>query len=234
MKNWLSLPTAPHRRAVPFVMVCLFSLSIIFGAGIGYGDIMDEKQILIVSYSRTGKSQSVSDTLAKHLNADAIRLIDKKDRSGFWGYITAAVDGKLNNFTTTEPDRIDLSRYSEIILISPIWGFKLSVATRTFIHNHQLEGKKVLLFTTANADISGYEKYDDQASFIKRTLRDYMKKKRAQLKTVITETGARFMGHYHITTRNATTESIEEETNNFLCRGRQELSWQIKMPQDCS
>ena len=84
-------PPASHRRVFESLMTYLISLSIILGAGfallpaIVHGDTLDDERILIVSYSRTGKSQSVSDTLAKHLNADAIRLVDKKDRSGFWG-----------------------------------------------------------------------------------------------------------------------------------------------------
>ena len=239
MGKRMSLPSALRPRTALSLMTCLTALSMIFSAGIAvlfdiaYGDTIDEKRILIVSYSRTGKSQIVSDTLAEHLNADAVGLVDKKDRSGLWGYIGAAIDTKSAKFTTTEPARIDLSPYSEIILISPVWSFKLSVATRTFMHNHQLEGKNVLLFTTASADIYQYDKYDDQASFIKRKLKSFMKKKREAFKDTITETGARFLGHYHIATRNATTEYIKEETKKWLCQGQQDLGWQINPSLAC-
>ena len=239
MKKGMSLYSAPQHRAYVSLMTCLIAFSIIFPAGIAllpeiaYGGNTVDERILIVSYSRTGKSNTVSETLARHLNADAIKLVDKKDRSGFWGYVMAAVDTRLDKMTTTEPAQIDLSGYSEIILISPVWGLKLSVATRTFIHNHQLKDKKVLLFTTANADLHKYDKYDDQASFIKRYFRDYMKEKREDLKAAITETGAHFLGHYHIATRNAAATQIEEETKKLICRGQQDLSWQIKTPLAC-
>ena len=231
--------SASYRQGYLSLMAWMIVLSMTFAAGIAvmpdivHGDTINDERILIVSYSRTGKSQTVSNTLAKHLNADALRLIDKKDRSGFWGYVGAAIDTKSAKLTTTEPAWIDLSPYSEIILISPVWSFKLSVATRTFLHNHELEGKNILLFTTASTDIYQYDKYDDQASFIKRQLKNYMKKKREAFKSTITDTGARFLGHYHIATRNATTEYIEEETKKMICRGQQDLSWRIITPLPC-
>jgi len=56
--------------------------------------------------------------------------------------------------TEIEPTTVDLSRYSSVILASPIWMATLSPAIRTFLTLNKLDGKKVLLFTTTNARLN--------------------------------------------------------------------------------
>ncbi len=221
--------SSPPLVTLALLMACITLAS----PDISLADNTAADPILIVHYSRTGKSKLVSDTLAKYLKADVIALTDMKDRSGAWGYFTAFVDTFFENHTTIEPAQTDLSAYSDIILISPVWGSKLSVATRTFLHNHRLRGKKLLLFTTANIDLNKYEIYDDNASFIKRYLRDFMREKRDKMHATTAASGAEIIDHYHIATKNVSAVQIEKETEKLICKGQQELSWQVINQLNC-
>jgi hypothetical protein len=55
-----------------------------------------------------------------------------------------------------------------------------------------------------------YEEFGDDAPFIKRFLRDYLRGKRNAAVTEIIESGGEFVDHYHIETKGKTPEQIVE------------------------
>ena len=59
-----------------------------------------------------------------------------------------------------------MSPYPYIILASPIWTGKLSMATRTLIDKNSFERKKVIIFTTTNAFEK--EKYKEKSKELVR------------------------------------------------------------------
>ena len=123
---------------------------------------------LIIVYSRTGKSMLAAQTLKAQLNADLLEIKDLEDRSGTLGYIGAGYDAFFDRHTAIAPQKADLSPYSNIIIISPIWNWKLSTPIHTFIDNNRFDGKQVIMVTTGNNDIRKYELYDDSAPFFKK------------------------------------------------------------------
>lgn len=114
----------------------------------------NEEEILILYHSLTGNTKACCEALQKALNADIIEIHDLVDRSGRWGFFKTAIGSLLGMHTKIEPENPDLSSYPNIILASPIWTGKLSMAIRTLIDKNTFEGKKVVIFTTTNA----YEK----------------------------------------------------------------------------
>lgn len=105
---------------------------------------------LILYYSRTGNTKLACEALARALSADRIEIKDSADRSGGWGFFTAAASAVFNMQTAIEPEHPNLDPYSNIILAAPIWSGRLATAIRTLIAKNRFDGKKVGIFTTTN------------------------------------------------------------------------------------
>ncbi len=173
-------------------------------------------ETLIVYYSRTGKSKVVCDVIREHYCVDMLEVKDLKDRGGASGFMGAAFDNFLSRYTTIEPEQPDLSAYSLIILVSPIWNWKMSVPISTFLKDNRLNNKKLVVFTTANIDIKKYDKSGDDAPFIKRYLRDYLRKSSEGMRLLAEASGAEIIRHYHVETKNVTREQIIEQTQDHF------------------
>ncbi len=167
---------------------------------------------LIVYYSRTGKSKVVCDTIMRNYCVDTLEIKDLKDRSGAWGFMGAAFDNAFGRYTDIEPKHPGLTKYSLIILVSPIWNWKLSAPIRTFLKDNSLKNKKLVVFTTANIDIKKYDKFKDDAPFIKRFLRDYLRKSSKGMRLLAVDSGAEIISHYHVETKNITEKQIRDQT----------------------
>ena len=167
-----------------------------------------DNKTLIVYYSRTGKSSLISKTLQKELNAQILEVKDLEDRSGALGYAGAGFDAFFDRHTAIEPAKADLSPYSNIIIVSPIWNWKLSTPIHTFIECNRFDGKKLVLFTNGNNDIRKYEQYDDNSPFIKRFFRDYIRGKSKSSRDYVTASGGDYLGHCHVETLEASDDQI--------------------------
>ena len=168
---------------------------------------------LIIYYSRTGKSRLISQVLQKELNAQVLEIKDLEDRSGTLGYAGAGFDGFFDRHTTIDPTKADLSPYSNIVIVSPIWNWKLCTPIHTFIDNNRLDGKTVVLFTNGNNDIRKYEQYDDNAPWIKRFFRDYIRGKSKGSRDYVTGTaGGNYVRHCNVETLEASDDQIIQRT----------------------
>jgi flavodoxin len=166
---------------------------------------------LIIYYSRTGKTKLISETLNQHINADLLELHDPIDRSGSWGYMKSAYGAFRHQHAPIEPEQPDMSSYSHIIIASPIWSWNLCTPIHTLFEKNRFDGKKLVLITTANIHIMKYEPYGDDASFIKRFLRDYLRGKREAAVSEVVNAGGEFIGHYHFETKTKTDEELIAE-----------------------
>ena len=119
------------------------------------------EKTLILYYSLTGNTRAGCEALQKELDATILEIKDLRKRSGKWGFFKTAFGSLFGRHTKIEPEKIDFTGYQNIILGSPIWTGKLSMAIRTVIDRNSFEGKKVLLYTTTNAYEK--EKYKEKA-----------------------------------------------------------------------
>ena len=109
----------------------------------------DMKKILVVYYSRTGNTEKVAKEIAKATGADIEKLIDKKDRSGAFGYLGGGKDASSGNLAELEAVKIDPSKYDLVIIGTPIWAWTMTPAVRTYITEHKKDLKSIALFTTS-------------------------------------------------------------------------------------
>ena len=167
---------------------------------------------LIIYYSRTGITKLICETLNKQINAELLELKDPKDRSGTLGYLKSAYEAFRHKHSPIEPEKPDISPYSHIIIASPIWSWNLCTPVHTLFEKNRFDGKNLILITTANIHIMKYEPYGDDASFIKRFLRDYLREKRDAAVNEVVNAGGEFIGHYHFETKAKTDEELIAET----------------------
>lgn len=120
----------------------------------------DMGKTLIVYYSLTGNTKTGCEVLQKELQADILEIRDLVNRSGGWGFARSAFGSLFGFHTKIEPEHPDMSAYQNIIIASPIWTGKLSMAIRTFIDKNRFDNKKVILYTTTNAEEK--EKYKEK------------------------------------------------------------------------
>ena len=170
---------------------------------------------LIVYYSRTGNCRLIVETLKKQIDSDVLEIKDIKDRSESLGYMSAGFDSYFDRDTIIEPARPDLSSYSSIILVSPIWNWKLSVPIRTLLHQGGFSGKKVAVITTGNNPVNKYSRYGDDAPFLKRFFRDYIRGKKMLMQELVASQGARLIAHHHVETKEKTPEEIKGAASGF-------------------
>ena len=105
------------------------------------------KQIVIAYYSRTGGTRKVAEQLAAVLNADLEEIREAKDRSGLLGLLSAAWDSTLKREADLTSEHSVEGRKTTVIA-TPIWGFRLPPAVRSYLKQVNLAGKKVCAVCT--------------------------------------------------------------------------------------
>ena len=133
------------------LIICLMLSVVLLTPSFSSAQQGNEGKTLILYYSLTGNTKACCEALKQALGADTIEIKDRVDRSGKWGFFKTAIGSLLGMHTDIEPENPDLSTYPNIILGSPIWTGKLSMAIRTLIDTNNFDGKKVVIFTTTNA-----------------------------------------------------------------------------------
>jgi len=188
-------------KLIVFLILSIF----LFAPSFSFAQQGTEDKILIIYHSLTGNTKACCEAMQQALGADTIEVKDLVDRSGRWGFFKTAIGSLLGMHTEIEPQNPDLSSYPNIILGSPIWTGKLSMAIRTLIDNNRFDGKKVIIFTTTNAFEE--EKYKEKS------------------KNLVREVGGDIVGYYQVLAQeevneeekvDRTVEQIVEDALKFV------------------
>jgi len=103
---------------------------------------------IVIYYTRTNNTKSVSETLAKKLGSDLRPLVDKNNRKGALGLVSASYSSiTAKRAKLIDPD-YDVSAYDMILIGTPVWAGSPTPAVLTLFDNIDLKGKKVVVFCT--------------------------------------------------------------------------------------
>jgi flavodoxin len=163
---------------------------------------------LILYYSLTGNTKAGCEALQKELNASIIEIKDLRKRTGKWGFFKTAIGSLVGRHTKIEPEKVDLTGYQNIILGSPIWTGKLSMAIRTVIDRNRFDGKKVIIYTTTNA----YEK----------------EKYKEKGKNLVRKKGGEVVGYYQILAKDEVDGEKIDRTKEQIIKDTLALLPEIK------
>ncbi len=112
-------------------------------------------KVLIVYYSRGGKTGSAVQELAKSIDCDVEALVDKRNRKGIIGYILAGRDAMSKKLTALQPVKYNSSEYDKVVLCTPTWASDMVPAIRTYIEEHKQEFKQVAFLVTQAGQNNG-------------------------------------------------------------------------------
>ena len=97
---------------------------------------------LFIYYSLTGSGDYVSDYMKKD-GYDVIKLKVKKElpKATFFRILVGGYKALVGYEDELLNDDIDLDKYDEIVIGSPIWNSRLSTPVQTFINKNDLSNK---------------------------------------------------------------------------------------------
>lgn len=103
---------------------------------------------LIIYYSRTNTTEKAAELIAKKLNADQERVIDKKNRAGVFGYLGGGFAAVRGRTTAIGDLKHDPSDYDLVVIGTPVWVGRVSPAIRAYLGAQAKKVKRVAFFTT--------------------------------------------------------------------------------------
>jgi len=105
-------------------------------------------KILVVFYSRSGKTKKVAEAISEILKCDKEEIFDIKSRKGIAGFLSAGTDANLRRLTAIKEMKNNPSLYDLVIIGTPIWSSNISTPIRTYLSLHKEDFKEVAFFCT--------------------------------------------------------------------------------------
>ncbi|MGZ3747924.1 MAG: flavodoxin family protein [Pseudobdellovibrionaceae bacterium] len=110
---------------------------------------MDNKNILVVYYSRSGNTRKVAEEIAQRIGCDIQEIKSTHAYPmGYRGYQKALLHAAFKKKPTIKLDNSNLSQYDLVIVGGPVWGGTLSPPVRSFLETYKNQIKNVAFFLT--------------------------------------------------------------------------------------
>lgn len=115
-----------------------------------------ENKKLIVFHTYTGHTKYIAEMVKLKLNCDILEIKPKKPYSKKYDIVVDEYQNNESIKETPEIEKIDinLDKYDEIIVGSPVWWYTITPPIRTFLKENDLSGKTIIPFAT-NAEWLG-------------------------------------------------------------------------------
>lgn len=109
---------------------------------------------LVIYYSLQGHTKRVAEMIADKTGADIFRIELKEDYD--LGTVLDVSKQHIKNqyMPDLKPYDINLDKYDQIIIGTPVWWYTYTAPIRAFLKKHRLSGKTVQFFST-HAGASG-------------------------------------------------------------------------------
>lgn len=103
---------------------------------------------IIYYFSRTNTTRQAVAQLAAAMGAESEEILDRKDWSGPWGWLSAGRSALQGTASDIKEHQKDPAGYDLVILATPVWAGTCSGAIRAFAAKHAQYFKKVAFMTT--------------------------------------------------------------------------------------
>jgi flavodoxin len=106
-------------------------------------------KILVAYYSKTGNTERTAADIAAGLGADLEEIIDKRKRTRISNGFLSGRDGMKKLETEIAEPVKDAAAYDLVIVGSPVWGWNIVPAVRTYLENNKSKIKSYSFFVTS-------------------------------------------------------------------------------------
>jgi len=104
---------------------------------------------LVVVYSRTGNTLSLSKRIADELKADLEVIEDNIDRKGILGFLRSGYESLRKKIPPIAEPKHNPGDYELIIIGTPIWAGGMSSPVRAYLMRFRGQLRKVAFFATS-------------------------------------------------------------------------------------
>lgn len=111
----------------------------------------DIVKALVAYYSRTGTTRKAVKVIAEELPADIEEIHDTKKRARPIGWLRSGMDGAPENLSKIMELMYDPAGYDVVVIGTPIWAGKMSLATRTCLGGKKAAFNQVTFFITSGS-----------------------------------------------------------------------------------
>ncbi|MDR5777497.1 MULTISPECIES: hypothetical protein [unclassified Caballeronia] len=108
-------------------------------------------RVLVVCFSRSGRTRSLGTTLAACLRADFEAITEPADRAGVSGYLRSLADTLFGRSVRLDPPQHNVTRYDVVIIGTPVWAGKVSAPVRAWLAANRRKLPHVAFFCTQRA-----------------------------------------------------------------------------------
>ena len=109
----------------------------------------DAQKILVVTYSYTGNTRTVSRALAERLGTDTGEIADLSQKHGPMPYVLTGFQALRRRLTRSVPPTHDPSAYDLVILGSPVYAENIPSPVRTYLQQQKAKLKDATFFVTS-------------------------------------------------------------------------------------
>jgi flavodoxin len=105
-------------------------------------------KVLVVYFSRTGRTRKVAEAIAQAADADLEELRESRSRRGILGWLRSGYEGSYRLSSHPLPPLREPNNYQVVIIGSPTWHRSLSSPVRGFLEQYGKSLTDVALFAT--------------------------------------------------------------------------------------
>ncbi len=171
---------------------------------------------ILVIYSSNEKNKIAAQAVSDALDGTILEINDLKKRTGITGYFSTKFDGWFNRNTIIDPVHADLESFPLVVIVSSVKKWQMEISLRTFINKNRFEDTMLFVVTTSEMDIKRFDSYDDNASCLKRRAQNKVRKWRKKSWKVARKSGAKILGHVHISTKDKNDDEIQKTASNIF------------------
>ena len=107
-------------------------------------------KVLVVYYSRTGTTRRLAEEISGRLGADIEEVIDKRNRKGIIGWLSAGRDAGAKRLTEIAEPQRELGLYDLVLIGTPTWNGNISTPIRTYMTKYRESFHDVAIFCTGS------------------------------------------------------------------------------------
>jgi flavodoxin len=108
---------------------------------------------LVVYYSKSGNTRRMAEEIAKALGAETEQIVEVGvKRTGILGFLRAGRGAMMREKSRIETPKLRPSDYDLVFVGSPVWGWNLAPAVRSYLAAVALGQRPIALFCTMGSN----------------------------------------------------------------------------------